>query len=741
MHNARFRAIALATILAIPFFAQAAPQDPQQDPLSKPISFSMKAASVDKIVAEVAKKLDMKLEVAPSMRSEVLIVAVDNVTGKQLLDKIAAASVGVWVQDRDIMRLQRNFAQVTREDREALQASTARFRKEIKDLWDSANGRAKKPAGQGEDFDMGAMFGGGSKSGTKAIAELLQGVDPSLLASLQDGERLVYASPNTRMQRPIPGNVANVISAWVAEHNKEAKAREAQKQNETEVEENMKELEEFLKIFGISEPKTVDDRPAKVILVFTKGFLGMPMMPIGQDSVTVDLKLYNSKGQVILRGSHSLGLDMEDFQELANRAQPPKEAKPQPSEQDTKIEFSKPAKDLMTMFGGAMQGNLPQMDKELEEMLLQPNVYEPLSFAHSEALLAIAKAKDLDVVANLPDSELSFMSLIFGGQNPATVNAYLNALKANKALWVTTEGTWLSITPKNPTTARAIRTNRTALSKLLSVVRKGTPTLDDIAAYALEAEAPTKTPVAQTYLMLFAPTAIQQGLTGMTDWDALRFYGTMTPGQKETIANNGQLPFGNLNPKQRDLVAKMAFGSAARLQVGSEAKPATGGFLGMITQFLPTADKDYRQEPTEVMPDGLPMAGYVTGSIKQQFIGSPAGQGMGMLSRASLGTDELAMFEWMKSDPMFAQAMQMMPQITQLRPGKRTNYAFSFFVAKDVLFNRTLNDDRFEKNAEPISMTNLPQDVQDEIKKKVEELKKTPLPFGGFGGGVKPPLF
>ncbi|MBX3119440.1 MAG: hypothetical protein KF784_10265 [Fimbriimonadaceae bacterium] len=747
MKKAQMWGVAFAVAIAIPMLVQARSQEPAQDPLSKPISLSMKATTVEKIVAEVAKKLDMQLEVLPQVKNEILIVSVDNVTGKQLLDKIAAASVGVWVKDGDVMRLQRNFSQMQREDREAAQAATAKIKKEIKELYDEVTGKNKKPDDEfeAEMMQMG-MFGGGG-SDVKAISYLLMGVDPSLIASVRNNERLVFASPNTRMQRPLPGNVANIISAWVADHNKTAKEREANKNKSDEIEvENvdMKELEEFMKLFGITEPKAVDERPAKVIMVITRGMMGMGMAigPFGDDSISVELKLYNSKGQVILRGGHQLGFNVGNLTELSGALDPKKAQDTKPDENDTKIEFSKETQSMMTMFSNSMQGGPPKLDEALEKLLLRPDEHDPLSFAQSEALIAIAKAKKLNIVANLSDDEISLFGMILSRGQAMTVNTYLKKLKEDKSLWVTTEGTWMTITPKDPTAARASRTNRVALAGLLANIQtKGMATLDDLAAYAQVAESPMTTPAAQLYLMLFAPGAMQQGFIGMTDWDALRFYGTLNLSQRQTLANDGRLPYGNLAPQQRDLVAKMAFGSSTKLQIGSEQKPEVGGFLALMTQFLPTQDKDYRQEPTEVMPNGLPSNGYVTGNFKEMFIGTATGLGvgMGMMDRMPLGIDELAMFEWMKTDPNMSQMTGEMPQIQQLKPGVRTQYSFSFFVSNDVLFTRTLNDDRIPKDAQPVSISNLPQDVQDQIKKKVEEFKKSPFPMFG-GGTVRPPL-
>ncbi len=737
MYKARLWAVALAVLAGTTVFANLPKQD--QDPLAKPVSLSMKAASVDKVVAEIAKLLGANLEVSPQMRGEIVIVSVTDVPGRQLLDRIAATTDGLWIQDGDKMRLNRNFAAIQRQEREAIQAKTAKLRKEIKKLFDDQH-NPKKPNTESNVPEM-AMFGGGADA--KPISELLSGIDASLIANIRGGERLVFASPNNRMQRPLSGNLNQIIGEWVAEHNKSAKNRPNTKPGEGFSEEEMAQLQEFMKIFGVSEPKTIEERPAKVIMVISNGAFGMPFMAglMGDDSYTVDLKLYNSKGEVILRASHPLGMDFSEIEQLAESMQPKKDPPKQTEgEKDTKIEYSKPTKEMMSMFGGVTSGQMPTLSKELEALLLDPSTNDPLSFMHSEALDAIAKAKNLDLVANLPDDGVSMFGLLAEANASDTVNSYLRGLKEDESLWIKTEGTWLTISPKNPVQARATRTNRLALTKFLGQIKaEGIATLDHLAEYAQVAEHPMGTPAAQTYLMMFAPTAIQQGMGGMTDWDALRFYGTLGGSQKQTLANNGQIPYSSLNTQQRDLVAKMAFGTSAKLEIAGAAKPNLGGFMGLMMQFMPTVDKDWRQEPTEVMPDGLPNAGYVSGNVANLFIGTAKIEGMGMFDRAPLGVDELAMFQWMKEDKNFSQIAGMMPDINTVTPGTRTQYRFSFFVAKDVLFSRTLNDDRIDKNAKAVPLHDLPQSVQDEIKKKVEDMKKNPLPFMGLGGGVKPP--
>ncbi len=244
------------------------------------------------------------------------------------------------------------------------------------------------------------------------------------------------------------------------------------------------------------------------------------------------------------------------------------------------------------------------------------------------------------------------------------------------------------------------------------------------------------------YLMLFAPNAMQQGMMGMADWNALRLYGTLGIAQRQTLADRGRLALSTFAPNQQALLNRMLFGSQSDLRIQDpNAKPKEEmGFLEMIRGFIPGgASNDYRQEPTEIMPNGLPPQGFLTGSLAKEPVGKADGVDP-MMMFGALGADELAMLRFFKEDPKMGLMAGMMPTVDRLRLGERTNIELKIFVAEDVALERQLQDNRIDANSPVVSMDNLPAEFRARIDKRLEAFKKSPFP--GFPGGmapVKPP--
>lgn len=150
---------------------------------------------------------------------------------------------------------------------------------------------------------------------------------------------------------------------------------------------------------------------------------------------------------------------------------------------------------------------------------------------------------------------------------------------------------------------------------------------------------------------------------------------------------------------------------------------------------------NYRKEPTELMPTGLPPAAFLALQHKALPIavlasdpeGGIGGMDEAALLRGALGVDDLALFEYLRQDPSFEDVVDTLPQFGKVRVGKRAVYEFTFNVGPNVFMDRSLKDDAYDANSEPVSMDNLPQAFKDQIAKRVEAFKKSP-PFAREGG-------
>jgi hypothetical protein len=282
-----------------------------------------------------------------------------------------------------------------------------------------------------------------------------------------------------------------------------------------------------------------------------------------------------------------------------------------------------------------------------------------------------------------------------------------------------------------------------------TVEKKTIPTLDNVAAYATRAPSPMEGGLGQVYVMMLVPGAFAQSMSGFTNWDALRFYGLLSPDSRRTLAGGGRIPYAMLTQAQSAQVAKMVFGMMANLSVEDPNKKSEeNGMMSMLMMFgMGMSGGDFRTEPTEIMPNGLPGDGYVSANVVSDFFASPVMEGddatAGPLS--VLGSEELAIFKMLREDKNYSQMAGFMPKIDRVKVGERSVWNLAFHVAPQTAMRTVLNDNRMPQNAKTVAMSDLPPAFQQRIAAKLEEVKKSPLgAIGGMmgaggGAGTPPP--
>jgi hypothetical protein len=232
------------------------------------------------------------------------------------------------------------------------------------------------------------------------------------------------------------------------------------------------------------------------------------------------------------------------------------------------------------------------------------------------------------------------------------------------------------------------------------------------------------------YIMLFAPGAVQQGFGGMVSWDMLRLFASLTPGQRQGLTSGSQIPFNALSPQAKGYLTKLLFGADTDIVVESQ-KPKSDAFQmpTFVRRMFGGSKGDYRSEPTEIMPNGLPGNGYVTLNVTKSHVAKMAGdKGFNPMGAGAMGSEELALVRFFKEDPNMSQlAGGFMPSLDELRLGTRTIYDFKFYVAPDVMMAQSLNDNAISKDAPVVKFSSLPSEFQKEIDQKMAEIKKFPF--------------
>lgn len=731
--------------------------------LDQKVEYRTVAAPVGRVLADIAKLTKVNVQAAPTMANEIIVIGVKDMPLRQLLKRIAEVTTGRWDESAERMALVRDTATMRAQEDAEYRIRLGFIQKEIKELVASlspkkAPPKTTKPKTEAEEMaeDMQDMMTGGVDAETpsgRAIIKLVQALGATPFANIGKDDRVVFATTPTRMQRVLPSSAPTLLEQLVREQNEYAKKQASlpTEEESTGDPEMDKRLKEFAARFSFGNDNSVIDRPAvKAILIAEReGF---------NPNVQLSLRLYDEKGSVMLNGSGYLSVGeagiMDDFMPTLPGQEGEKKPAKQYDPKEKEIEFSPLVKDRMSLkFDFSNPAAMPTMSPALREALLHPETTDPLAYQESESLLETAKAKGLNVIANLPDGS-GAMGSMFSGMammegvaqtQKLTPSRYYDTLLADKDLKIVVEGTEMTIRPTAPALSRKTRLNRAALGTLIRAAEaKGSAGLDDIAAYAVQAEPPFETPAAMTYLMFFAPNAMSNGMSGMLDWNLLRLYGGLSADQKQGLVSGRRIPYGQLSTTQQGLVTRMVFGAGSNLNVDrpGEKKADDEDMFGLMFGAMMGRSgpaQDYRDEPTELMPNGvLPQAFLQIDAIKGYAV-YPADKLNPMFGMGALGAEELSLFAWMKEEPMFQEASGFMPTLNNVKLGSRLTLNVKIQLAEAVNYKGTLRDDRLEAGAKAVPMGQLPADLLADVEKRKEKLKKMGLPFGRPDQNGPPP--
>lgn len=714
---------------------------PAQDADVK-VTYERVALPLSRAMEELSKTSGTQLKVAQTLENEIIVIKVKDTPLSQLKAQIAKAAVGVWVkQDDGSEILNPDLLARTALSRKASVKRQNELQKSLTALIDML--RPPKKGAQvdpEEQFDMGFM---GSGTGVKLIAHMAQNLRITDLMALRKGDRVVYSTQPNSMQRQLnTAGLDKAVAEFIIEHNKRA---DAAKNEVNDVDPAMAaQIEKAKAMFGdfMREQQRIDTPPAKILFAVERG----GMFGFMGDGIQLNMIAFDAKGQVLATANHSLGDSMFDMattaaadaggpEEPVESTTPPKATEPDDPRLKKQIELTPLSLELKTISTFVNRGQSEQKpSKELMEKILRPDLYDPLSFEFSESLMALASAREDKLVAVLPDGESDFASIsrVSGGD---TVGSFLHRLEVNETITMERKDGWLNVSPIDPDSARAKRVDRRALAKFLGAVQDTVvPSLDALSAYATANPPPMETPVVMPHLMLLAPNTVSIGIQGMQDWSMLRLYGMLTQGERSALREGKPLAFSTLSTKCQSMVKDMVFGAESKLQVGPDKENALGLFGG-FSFGRGSLVSSYKEEPTELMPNGLPGAGAIRLQVKPSHFVIPSDMKGGLASMfGALGPDEFAMLKYFSEEPKMAQMSGMMPKLEKFKLGNRDVLDFRFILAEDVTQKHTLMDQKISKDAATIGLDGLPARFMAEVDKQLKLYKEGLGSFLGMPG-------
>ncbi|MBS1723910.1 MAG: hypothetical protein JSS66_13260 [Armatimonadetes bacterium] len=729
--------------------------------LDQKVTFETKATTAPKAIEALAKAVNADLKAGPEFANEPLILAVHDMTLQALMDRIASVTLGKWEQSGTTYRLVR--------DKEKLQALTAaKFSERSAGFKDAVAQYVKQHADEAawnekyvqdlinkeresrskllEDLaknnpDIGTarvnIMKGSSRASSPAspaMIEVLKHLPSDALASVAPGTRAVFSSSPTRMQKGLPFPTAGIINRFVDSHNLLARLSGGK----SGVPDNV----HFTGGLDIGA-KPISAPVTKMLLILTRSQ--------NSEGISCVLKFADSSGAIIGQANSWLQPEAKPA-ETGDRSK--FESADDVNISELSLEVAKAlvngrandgAQNNVFVFGGD-SGTFrigsdsptpgPSISKEALALLSDPVRNDPQSTFVSEALLSSAKALHRDLVASLPDEVV--LPLARALNQPVKAGQVWDKVQEAKARVAELDGCILA-SPLDRIASASKQMDRAAAGRLLGVLTsKGYPRLYDLAKYSQSfAIGLVPDNLGLITLQTVDPFAQAAFVAAFEQRPALlQFLGTFNPTVFEGLNKNNDMTVASLSPPQRAYLERDAYGPD-----GFGGIIGLGDFVGISINSGDSPPQEPKgpslaDEPTEAMPNGLPLEGKVGLTF------SPMGAVQGLFKNARNGqfltAGALGGMRAMQANNSVPELAGKMLQYDSYVPAQGFKVTLQREFVKGANAKNDYEDFWLPSGATAVAFDKLPSDFLDAVKKAQEEMSKAGMHFGGRGN--KPPL-
>ena len=745
-------------LLALPLLG-----GPIQEPnLQTKVTLKLNATRAKPALEELSKAAGFPLMSAQVLDNEVLVINVADAPIGELMKRIANVTASQWEREGTGYRLVRSEIKMREEELAERNAEIAEIRKTIakltkgnsKPLTRAAADALVKKGQQlsekmqrdSEDPNMSAWqeyekFRSDSPAAKLAI-QLLASADPAQIAAIPPNERRVFATNPTRMQIPLASTASAALATYIREQAIMDQAAEAAGVKERDEEEGSHGF--FGELFPVSNSKV---RPVKVLLVINRWSYS--------SSLSAEVRIMGEDGSMV--GSASQQLSDHDDNEAEYRKAIAK------TSDDKPLQLGPVSTLLMTyvksMFTGmgdshGMAPKTPEpLPDALRDFLLNPERTDPLQIVSGDGTLELGTADSPNVIACLPDN-MGSGGFGMGGFEQISQRQFETFLKLADIVTIARTPGWTEVRPSRPSSARKMRVNREVLGKFVRAInKKGSLRLDDLASFALLSPQSENGEVAMMYTTLLTGDYSMMARQG--NWEMLRFYGSLSLPQRQSMIDGRPLSVANLSPLQRDILTKMVYYKTNSFGYGgwgdeeshdaeestseaeSEAAPPDEAVADQ-SEFGPAME-----ETTESLPNGIPGNGYITLKAKQEQV-LRAGAGF-MYEPGGTSAESIAGYLAMKERPDLFPGDEYTMDLKQLRIGQNISYNFVFALAPKVQMRQSLSDSFFDDKTS-YTLETLPAAIRKQIDKALidyreayKDMKKEDMGRDFRHGGNRPP--
>ncbi len=670
--------------------------------LSQKVSLTTAGEPAWKAVAELGKAAGIPMEAPLPLGADTVVIKVKDAVLKDVMDRLARATTGRWETSNDKLILVRDDLTAASEKKAELATLSEAFRKGIqrqaevflktptfdavaaenllkeiadlsKNLQNLNDPAAEKLFAKQQELQSASPIG-------RAMAQCLLSLDPGQLAQLPPNLRIVFATDPTLMQRPLGDGAYKALQSFGNDY-----------ATWTSIAKRMPPDENGYFTFGAelgSDP--LKFRPAKLLLTVYKWD--------GSTGLNADLTVVDEKGGYISQLSSSITPEPAPIE-------PPKG---DPNKTEQPITISDDAKLLGSLARGVgysavnSQG-IQALPAALQEKLLNPEQSDPMSIAVGPLVIAVADGAQKQLIAVLPDEAFTVANFASGN----TPSAIRRVFEDQGSLRFEETDGWMIARPQRPNESRETQMNRATLGTFIrKIAQSGRPSLDELAAYALKNPHLDSQSLGLYYIMLLFPDALSGA--NFNDWDVLRFYGVLSPDQKQSLLSGQGLNLGTIGQEAQRRLTTLVF-----------YKTAMGISLDMQNQDLDYAFGNIASEPTQVLPNGLPGSGILkmTKTSEQAVMATGGGPYQEAMNAQELG-NQLAIRE----RPDLYPWVNELPDFGRYRFGDRIQYDITVQLTTALSQSYQLRDIK-GSGGKPVALNELPDAFRKDMEKARDEMR------------------
>jgi hypothetical protein len=719
------------------------------------VTLETPAMNAPAVVQMVADATGRKIAASPEMARDVLLIKVKDADVQGVLDRIAKATYGKWVDREGVSTLVPDNAA-------RKEASDASFAKSMKDIEKMLQAWENPQDQNFDDSDMGEMtkeeireyqaMRQNEIAQQKAFAQLIRAIGIRRLAALEPGERIVFSD------RPTPAQL-RLNAPWAPFYNV-MKSRFESGNYDFDAEgmfgeEAMPpEMAEFMGIQRAmaAQVKPFDGTPVKFLLAVQRasntGMYGNGSMP----SVNANLFCLDKNGTSMYVSSMSFDGPnspvAETMEAVPSQVGEEEVEVPEQQPQGRPIKFTPEEAEIgLGMYGSSV----PEKTVARIMASFTDTTKDPLDLIGGTILRRIGETGDLDVVANVPDSITGIRYMLSKDyQANATIEAFLQNMTYFSTFAEEKDG-WLTMSPLDYNQFASLRMDRPTLAAYAASLNQGTAMRLDVAA-----EFMYRNPYASSnplFQMLRELSPAANMWVGNDNTAMMRFWGSLSDGQRRSLRSGQKVSTGTLSKASRDLLAGYIYNTELQLQMPPPAAltnyslPArTMLSLMMFGGMGGGGNRSWVSEPTESLPQGLPQNGVISMESWSEVCFVQGLAGVNPMMPGILGATEMVMLDAFKlAAPSEAQeVLNALP--TKATVGTRTNMTLTIALTNQAQCTGQLSDVELDPQKRTVSLTALPQDLKDSIQTTRKEIavleafmKYMVGSMGDGEGGQRPP--